>query len=177
MKIRKYGIVILCLLIVIPVVLANSCPTKEEYREMVRGATWDYFDDPSAEKLTELQKMLKIYATHDFTKCLKEGVKPIEKIKEKELEEIPYLDKEEVKQTIPLIIEADKTIAEKAIEDAENTPIEKPKHKKKVDKEIAKAKEYLQKAEEKVSAGKYDKAIDYYKKSWEHSQKAIKVAK
>lgn len=71
---KKYAGVILGLLLVLSVtVLANSnCPTKEEYRIMVKEATDDYLTNPTSEKLMYLQNMYEVYATHDFTQCLEE---------------------------------------------------------------------------------------------------------
>ena len=40
-------------------------------------------------------------------------------------------------------------------------------------KELAKAESELIKGDQKVNEGKFDKAIDHYKKAWKHAQKAI----
>ncbi len=80
------------------------------------------------------------------------------------------------KDVINKLVLADKWLAEIALEDALNTPVQNPKHQDKYDKEIEKVQEELLKAEEDWSKGRPDKAIDHYKKAWQHAQKAIKHA-
>ena len=51
-----------------------------------------------------------------------------------------------------------------------------PRRQDRVDKKLAKAQEELDKGDAKAEAGKYDKAIDHYKKAWQHVGKAAKDA-
>jgi thiosulfate/3-mercaptopyruvate sulfurtransferase len=78
-----------------------------------------------------------------------------------------------ISDVIDKLTKADDRLAIVAINDAKNTPVQDPKSQDKVDKEIAKAEEELSKAVEEVSKGKPDKAINHYKKAWEHAQHAI----
>ncbi|MDP2906484.1 MAG: hypothetical protein Q8O03_00940 [Nanoarchaeota archaeon] len=249
------------MLVLSVIVLAStSCPTKEEYRTMIKEAVNDYFSYPSHEKLMTLQDMLKVYATHDFSKCLEQEIsyeftqtcsdgtaygscsvtKPLycdngslvndcnscgcdanfgcqadgscvaltcsdgtlydQCSSTKPLfcqngtlvnmcnicgcnedqickTDESCLNKVEAKQTILLIIEADKTLAQKALETAKNTPVKYPeKYKGQVEQQIEMAQLWLDNANKKTDAGEYNKAIDDYKKSWQHSQKAIDFA-
>lgn len=72
MKVNKMCGIILGLFVLVSAMVFASveCPTKEEYRATVKDAVRNYFTNPSHEKLLEVKDMLKVYATHDFTKCL-----------------------------------------------------------------------------------------------------------
>jgi parallel beta-helix repeat protein len=74
------------------------------------------------------------------------------------------------------LVEADKLLAEIAIEDAKNVTVKDPHKQKKVDHEIAKAEEEFSKALEEISKDRPDKAIKKFEKAWEHAQHAIKHA-
>lgn len=253
---------VLCLFVLVfsvAVLASVSCPTKEEYRAMLKGAVNDYLSFPSHDKLMILQDMLKVYATHDFTQCLEgaeyvftqvcsdgtaydicsvtkpkycsNGIlvddcevcgcdagymceadgscvaltcsdgtlygrcsssKPLfcedgSLVNKCGVCSCPgdqickadesCLNKVEAKREILLIIEADKMLAEKALESAENTQMKYPqKYGAKVQQEIETAKRLLSQANLEAEAGEYIKAINDYKKSWQHSQKAIEFA-
>ena len=253
---------VLCFLLVFSVAILAStdCPTKEEYSVMIKKAINDYFAYPSQEKLLQLQEMLKIYATHDFTKCLEEEVayeftqicsdgtayntcsvtKPLYcdngslfdncqacgcdtnfgcetngscvlltcsdgtlydqcsttkplfcqngtlvnmcsvcSCNENQIckTDESCLNKAEAKRVILLIIDADRILAQKALETAENTLVKYPeKYESSVKQEIEKSKQSLSHADIEVENNEYTKAVDDYKISWEHSQEAIRLA-
>ena len=73
---------------------------------------------------------------------------------------------EAVQGVIDMLVVADKLLAEAALEDAQANAGEK-----KADKEIEKAERALAKAEEEIEKGKLDKAINHYKKAWDHANK------
>lgn len=97
----------------------------------------------------------------------KKTVKDLQKlIKDKK---VPDDVKDVCKEVIDKLVTADKLLVETALNAAkayEGTD-------KKVDKEIEKSEKELAKATKKLEKGKPDKAIDHYKKAWEHAQKAI----
>ena len=74
MKIGKTcGFVFFRLVIIAVGVFADTfCPTEEEYGDLINEAVNNYFADSTYEKLAELLYMFKVYATHDFSKCLGE---------------------------------------------------------------------------------------------------------
>jgi hypothetical protein len=100
-------------------------------------------------------------------KAVKEGMKII---KDKKTTEEA---KETVKQTIEELVSVDRHIAENLNKEASQYG-----GTKKIDHELEKAQKYLAKAYEELekSKCKYDKVVNNLKKSWEHSQKAIKHA-
>ncbi|WP_299291141.1 PKD domain-containing protein [Nitrosopumilus sp.] len=77
---------------------------------------------------------------------------------------------------IDTLVNADRVLTITAMLEAENTPVTNPKDQKKVDKEITKSAEDFAKGDSFRDTGKPDKAIDSYKKAWEHAMKAIKHA-
>lgn len=83
---------------------------------------------------------------------------------------------EEVRAIIKKLIKADEKLAVVAIFDVKNIPLQDPKFNDKVDLEIIKAEEELNKAYQEVANNRSDKAIDNFKKAWEHAQLAIKFA-
>jgi len=100
-------------------------------------------------------------------KAVKEGMKII--TDKKTGEEV----KEAVAKTIHELVSVDLALAENQYKKASQY-----RGTKKVDHELDKAAKYLEKAYKELdcSKAKYDKVIDNLKKSWEHSQKAIKHA-
>ena len=72
-------------------------------------------------------------------------------------------------KAVHYLVMADKALAQKAIDEASGLSSDK-----KVQHEIDKANEEMLNAQEAFDAGDYDKAIDHYKKAWEHAQKAMK---
>jgi hypothetical protein len=71
---------------------------------------------------------------------------------------------------IDKLLTADKLLAETALNEAKE--YEGPG--KKVDKEIEKSEKEFEKATKELEKGKPDKAIDHYKKAWEHARHAMK---
>ena len=78
--------------------------------------------------------------------------------------------KDVCENVIDELLTADKLLAETALNEAK----EYEGNKKKVDKEIEKSEKEFEKATKELEKGKPDKAIDHYKKAWEHAQHAMK---
>jgi len=97
----------------------------------------------------------------------KKAVKSLLKIikKDKEIDSVISV----ITRVIDELVRIDSELANNALEDAQAFAGEK-----KADKEIAKAEKELEKALKELDKGKPDKAIDKYKKVWEHAQHAIK---
>lgn len=71
------------------------------------------------------------------------------------------------------LLKTDMLLTMVAIYDAENIQTDDTNLQKKIDSEINKAKEELEKALQKANENNPDKAIDYFKKSWNSAQLAI----
>ena len=78
----------------------------------------------------------------------------------------------EITITVDLLVGISEQLATDAIDDAQAFAGDK-----KVDKEIKKSDKEMDKAQKELDKGKPDKAIDKYKKAWEHAQKALKKKK
>lgn len=170
---NKYWVLALCLLVLVAFVLASAdCPTKEEYKERIKEAIEDYFTSPNPDKLMELQGMLRVYATHDFTKCLEEGEEGF--IPEENV--TAEVNQSEIDEAISLIVEADKVLAQTAIDFAKSLTVVDPDNQGEFDEQIFKAESELAKAEGFVSANEFKKAITHFKLAWKHAQNAIKIA-
>ena len=79
---------------------------------------------------------------------------------------------------IQRLIQSNRLLAEVALSDAREAldGLEsEDKRTKHVAKEIAKAEKELAQVQQELDKGKSDKAIDKIKKTWEHSQHAIKA--
>ncbi len=76
-----------------------------------------------------------------------------------------------------LLTVADKKFAEKALADAKNVAIVNSKNQKCYSKEVEKAERFLTKADSVLSENFPRIEILNYKKSWEHSQEAVSIAK
>ncbi len=97
----------------------------------------------------------------------KKAVKYLQKlIKDKK---VPDSVKDVCREVIDKLVTADELLAGTALEEAKTYEGSD----KKVDKVIEKAEKELGKAEKELGKGKPDKAIDHYKKAWQHAQKAI----
>jgi len=72
---------------------------------------------------------------------------------------------------------ADKKFAEKALADAKTLLVANPKNQKCYGKEVEKAERFLTKADTVISENFPRMEILNYKKSWEHSQEAVSIAK
>ena len=81
-------------------------------------------------------------------------------------------DVEALEQAIDALLDANRQLAQTAIDDAPD-----PDDNKKAAKELDKANDELEKGDEERAKGKFDKAIDKYKKAWEHAIKAAKRPK
>ena len=87
---------------------------------------------------------------------------------------------DDVLDVILRLVEADRLLAETALDDARvalNALEPGDKKAKKVATEIASAEKELAKAQQDLDKGKFDKAIDGFKKAWERAQQALKAAK
>lgn len=104
----------------------------------------------------------------------KKAVKELMRLLDKK--ETPDEIVEIIQKTILEIVEADQKLANTVYAE-----VQRDTGDKKVDHEWEKASQELLKAEEEfnhvdkngVSDPRYDKAIDHYKKAWQHSQRAI----
>ena len=74
---------------------------------------------------------------------------------------------DELRGVIDDLARADRLLAETALDEARNTPGANPR-------EIARAQQELLRAEQELQRQAPDKAIDHYKKAWEHALKALK---
>jgi hypothetical protein len=77
---------------------------------------------------------------------------------------------------IERLVRADRILAETLMIDAAGVTVVDPNNQDKVDRELAKASEELLKGDAERDAGKFDKAIQRYRKAWEHACHAIKEA-
>ncbi|WP_371503722.1 tandem-95 repeat protein [Nitrosopumilus adriaticus] len=105
------------------------------------------------------------HAIHEEEKSVKDLMKIIKDDKEDQ----SFLDM--VQQVIDRIVKADRTLADGAIDLAEEF-----EEQEKVQKELDKARDELQKGDDKLVEGEFDKAIHHYEKAWKHAQKAMKKA-
>ncbi|MCG2718427.1 MAG: hypothetical protein L6408_06305 [Nanoarchaeota archaeon] len=167
---KRLGLVALCLLALAVIVLASEeCPTEEEYRGMLDAAIEDYFTDPNPDKLMELEVMLRIYATHDFSQCLEEGFIPEEG-------EGVDVSQTEISEVIDLVVGADKVLAQKSMDFAKSLTVIDPDNQDEFDDEILLAEDDFAEAEDFVFLKEFDAAVNSFKLAWEHAQNAIKIA-
>ena len=75
-----------------------------------------------------------------------------------------------------LLVKADGVLAQIALAQASDTRVNDTKHAKDVQHELDEAQRGLAKAHEDWDAHEYDRAIDHFKKAWEHAQHAIRGA-
>lgn len=94
----------------------------------------------------------------------KKAVKDLSKISKKS--DVVY---PEIASSIGILVGITQELATDAIDDAQAFAGDK-----KVDKEIKKSNKEMNKAQKELDKGKPDKAIDKFKKAWEHAQKALK---
>ncbi|MCK4355205.1 right-handed parallel beta-helix repeat-containing protein [Candidatus Parcubacteria bacterium] len=74
------------------------------------------------------------------------------------------------------LIKADRIIAETAINDAKNAPVENPRFQDTVNRFIEKAERELLRAEKEMSKARPDKAVMRLSQSWSYAQLAVKFA-
>ena len=77
---------------------------------------------------------------------------------------------------IDALVAADRLLAQIALDDLAGIIAADPDRQGKVDRELAKGLEDLNKGDEQLADGKPDKAIDSYRKAWEHAVNAAKEA-
>jgi len=97
----------------------------------------------------------------------KKAVKDLSKISKKS--DVVY---PEITNSIGILVGITQELATDAIDDAQAFAGDK-----KADKEIKKSNKEMSKAQKELDKGKLDKAIDKYKKAWEHALKAMKEKK
>jgi PKD repeat protein len=118
----------------------------------------------------EIQHGHKVFAEE------KKAVEKLLKIVEEKGEHADTPIVAEVRAVIDEMLRADALIAKIIIDEAEHTAVNNPDNQEKMAHELAKAKEEMLKANEKAGQGEPDKAVDHFRKAWEHTQKAIKSA-
>lgn len=79
----------------------------------------------------------------------------------------------ELQAIVDNIVKVDILIARTAIYDAENMTTENLELREKIEKEVNKAKEELEKALREIAGGNSDKAIDFLKRAWDYAQSII----
>lgn len=80
------------------------------------------------------------------------------------------------KEIITKLVSADQLLTKISLYEAENTPIQNPKFKKVVEKQIEMAEKEIIKAEKELEKDRPDKAIMRFGKAWLYAQLAIKFA-
>ncbi len=80
-----------------------------------------------------------------------------------------------LEQVIIDLVKADKILAQVALDEAKNTSVNNPRYEKRYNRMIKQAEAKFNKAEE-CEENKPRKAIYYYRKAWEFSQRAIEYA-
>jgi hypothetical protein len=93
-------------------------------------------------------------------------------------EEIAIWD--DLREVCICLMDADRSVARTAINIAERNPAHNDDELKIAEDEMAKAEEEIAKSEKRILKlgipwGRYDKAIDHFRKAWEHAQLATKV--
>lgn len=121
-----------------------------------------YLDEKHGKKVFDEEKK----AVKELQKLLKDGAK---KGIDPALEQV-------AQDSIDLLVNADRVLAITIMLDASSTPADDPKKQKKVDEENEKSAKEFAKADGYRDDGDYDKAIDHYKKAWEHAHHALKHA-
>jgi len=96
----------------------------------------------------------------------KKAVKKLMRIIKDEKEDQTFLDM--IQDVIDRIVDVDKSLATIALLDAQEFVGDK-----KADKQIEKANNQIEKAENDIDDGKFEKAIEQYRKAWKHAQKAM----
>lgn len=153
-------------------------PTDKWLEDRINKAT-EHIERSLAEKLWENNNHLTLKGKKVF-KEEKKAAKELKKVlKEKNADE--YV-KSAAMGALNLLVDADKLLAQTAIEEAIaeaeiagcQAGDDDPKCKK-TQKEIDKAEKEMAKAQKEREKGKYDKAIDHYKKAWKHACKAFSI--
>jgi len=121
-----------------------------------------YLDEKHGKKVFDEEKN----AVKELQELLKDGAK---KGIDPDLEQA-------AKDSTDLLVNADRVLTITIMLDASSTPADDIKKQKKVDEENEKSSKEFTKADGYRDDGDYDKAIDHYKKAWEHSQDALKHA-
>ena len=103
-------------------------------------------------------------AVRDLTKLLK---------KPKKLTEEEILS---IQQVVDTLVAASLSIAQTAIDEVPDPTTVAPKQQKKVAAELARAEEAMGKGLSELDKGNTEKALDHFKKAWEHAIKASELA-
>ncbi len=105
----------------------------------------------------------------------KHAVKELQKIlKDGEKKGIDPVLKQKAQDSIDLLVNADRVLAITIMLDASSATTDDTKKQNKIDKENVKSTKEFVKADGYRDEGKFDKAIDHYKKAWQHAHHAIK---
>ena len=139
----------------------------KQLKEQALAAIIDY-----NKVIKHIQKGLDDKYWEDDGHLTKKGKKVFEE-EEKAVKELMKIEKKDssVSPAIGFLVEADRLLAQIAIDDAVAAGGDAKKIAK-AEKEIAKAEKEIANAQKDIDKGKYDKAIDHYRKAWEHAQKA-----
>jgi hypothetical protein len=131
-------------------------------------------DDKRIEKAIErLEKSLTAeWWLSPSTLDPKDGKKVFDEEK-KAVSELTKVDDTDVSAIIGAILSADEQLAATALADAQAAVVGAPGDTAKAEKELAKAEKELAKAADEIAAGDLDKAVEKYRKAWEHAGKAI----
>jgi hypothetical protein len=119
-----------------------------------------YLDAKHGKKVFDHEK----HAVKELQKLLKDGEK----------KGIDPVLKQKSQDSIDLLVNADRVLAITMMLDASSATSDDTQKQKKVGKENEKSNKEFVKADGYRDEGKFDKAIDHYKKAWEHAQHAIK---
>lgn len=135
-------------------------------------STGDKKTDKGIEKaIKHIDKSLEDDLWEDDSHLTKKGKKVFDEEK-KAVKDLEKIVKDQgpiaanAQAAIDLLVGADAALAQNAIDEAIAAGGEA--------KEIAKAEEEMDKAQKELDKGDFDKAIERYKKAWEHAQKALK---
>lgn len=137
--------------------------TIKEINKSLESKLWIddvYLDIKHGKKVFDHEK----HAVKELQKLLKDGEK-------KGID--PEL-KQKAQDSIDLLVNADRILAITIMLDASSATTDDTKKQEKIDKENVKSNKEFVKADGYRDEGKFDKAIDHYKKAWEHAQHAIK---
>jgi hypothetical protein len=140
---------------------------KEIHKSLEKGFVDEtHLDSKDGKKVFDHEK----HAVKELLHVLKEATKG--KGKNKVSEDAAAA----VSRAIDDLVTADRILATVQIEAAQDATVGDSKNQDKVDKETEKALKELAKGDAELAKGKEDKAIDDYKKDWEHATHALKEA-
>lgn len=157
------------------VVVISNAPrilVQDAQTELSTLIVTDKKDQKRIEKVDKaIDKSLEDKLWIDDSTLTKKGKKVFDENK-KAVKELGKVKSVDVSSIIGMLTDADQSLAQTAIDLVPTDTGDK-----KVDKELDKANKETDKALEELEKGKPDKAIDKFKKAWEHAQKALKKKK